>query len=544
MMQQRMNNAVPPGLQALMVLKQQSNPMTPQGLPTIAAQTEQQVMQQAMPQQPGPQTIAPNAGVGNAIEMQRQQEAQQAMMQMAQAQQQPQGPLQMAEGGIASLPMGDEDYADGGIVGYAIGGEFDTGEMSSEQLAEDQERIRKLLEVKRRKEQEFIESRAKATAQAFGQEYVPPQSTAAPSAASFKFGPDTPPGAIINALTGELRSNQALSDADRTAIAKEIQSQFVRLGSMPQEQAAPAPTGIAAAMPRPQETEVVKPSFAATARDVGQVFPAPSDTAMRDAYAGLQALQAQRATPDEAIAQLEEARKQQREIYNRQLAQQGSLGELMATLGSISRRGDGLTGLQEYRGERDKAALAQIALDQNLAKEKRLLRDKYLADQIGDKATALKFEEALYKNAEERQKLMAQTTTSVFTTQAGMTNAEVAAQQREEAARIKFLAEQQKTGGRAMTYNEASDNVQNMLDSTTGMMEIMAIRKQAKDAGHPEPSLPEIKEMLIQRELRGAGVVQSGAPAGGQNAPAVGTVMQGYRFKGGNPADKNNWEKV
>jgi hypothetical protein len=34
----------------------------------------------------------------------------------------------------------------------------------------------------------------------------------------------------------------------------------------------------------------------------------------------------------------------------------------------------------------------------------------------------------------------------------------------------------------------------------------------------------------------------SAAPS--QGAPAVGTVMQGYRFKGGNPADKNNWEKV
>jgi hypothetical protein len=36
-----------------------------------------------------------------------------------------------------------------------------------------------------------------------------------------------------------------------------------------------------------------------------------------------------------------------------------------------------------------------------------------------------------------------------------------------------------------------------------------------------------------------------GAPtAAPTGAPAVGTVMQGYRFKGGNPADKNNWEKV
>jgi hypothetical protein len=26
--------------------------------------------------------------------------------------------------------------------------------------------------------------------------------------------------------------------------------------------------------------------------------------------------------------------------------------------------------------------------------------------------------------------------------------------------------------------------------------------------------------------------------------PAVGTVQDGYRFKGGNPADQKNWEKV
>lgn len=32
-------------------------------------------------------------------------------------------------------------------------------------------------------------------------------------------------------------------------------------------------------------------------------------------------------------------------------------------------------------------------------------------------------------------------------------------------------------------------------------------------------------------------------PQGGQG-PAVGTVENGYRFKGGNPADRNNWEKV
>ena len=27
-------------------------------------------------------------------------------------------------------------------------------------------------------------------------------------------------------------------------------------------------------------------------------------------------------------------------------------------------------------------------------------------------------------------------------------------------------------------------------------------------------------------------------------APKVGEIRKGYRFKGGNPADKNSWEKV
>jgi len=50
--------------------------------------------------------------------------------------------------------------------------------------------------------------------------------------------------------------------------------------------------------------------------------------------------------------------------------------------------------------------------------------------------------------------------------------------------------------------------------------------------------LRQAQEKLAQMSGLGAA-----APAAGA-APAVGTIMQGYRFKGGNPADKNNWEKV
>jgi hypothetical protein len=34
------------------------------------------------------------------------------------------------------------------------------------------------------------------------------------------------------------------------------------------------------------------------------------------------------------------------------------------------------------------------------------------------------------------------------------------------------------------------------------------------------------------------------APKAAPKAPAVGAVQEGYKFKGGNPADKNNWVKV
>lgn len=109
----------------------------------------------------------------------------------------------------------------------------------------------------------------------------------------------------------------------------------------------------------------------------------------------------------------------------------------------------------------------------------------------------------------------------------------------------RFMAARQgpRNEPKAMTYDQAADNVSKFLDTQAGMMEIFAIRKQAKEAGQPEPSFSQIRDMLIQRELQGAGAKT--APAlGNQAAPPVGTVMQGYRFKGGNPADRNNWEKV
>lgn len=114
-------NAVPPGLQALMVLRQESSPTAPGPngpIPSMAAQELQKV---AQAQNPGLSGIAQNTATGNAIEMQQQQAAQKALMDQMLAQQQAktQQPVLAAEGGIASLYAGNmDDFAEGGVVGY------------------------------------------------------------------------------------------------------------------------------------------------------------------------------------------------------------------------------------------------------------------------------------------------------------------------------------------------------------------------------------------------------------------------------------------
>lgn len=130
---------------ALLSLMSVAKKVTPQGQPTVAAGIMQQagVPPQAMPpgspqgmMPPPPQGMPPpQQGLPGVLQQTQQaapsvaqnmQEQQTAQM-LAQAQ--PQPPM-MAEGGIASLPVDDYEYADGGIIGYAGGGEANFGGVS------------------------------------------------------------------------------------------------------------------------------------------------------------------------------------------------------------------------------------------------------------------------------------------------------------------------------------------------------------------------------------------------------------------------------
>jgi hypothetical protein len=67
-----------------------------------------------------------------------------------------------------------------------------------------------------------------------------------------------------------------------------------------------------------------------------------------------------------------------------------------------------------------------------------------------------------------------------------------------------------------LTYDQAADNVAKFLDTQAGIMEMAAIKRRAKDAGQPEPSIQDIRAILIQRELQGAGsrFAGQGSPTG------------------------------
>ncbi len=141
---------------ALLSLMAVAKKVTPQGQPTVAANMLGQagVPPQAMPpgqppgQPPGMPPGMPPQGIAQAFPATPPQNMQGALDQSAAAapsvaknmqeqqtaqmlaQGQPQPPM-MAEGGIASLPIDDYEYADGGIIGYAGGGTSDVGDEGS-----------------------------------------------------------------------------------------------------------------------------------------------------------------------------------------------------------------------------------------------------------------------------------------------------------------------------------------------------------------------------------------------------------------------------
>jgi hypothetical protein len=111
---------IPTGLQTAIqaqmereVMSGQAKTMTSDETPTVFGQ----LMQQVAPRPAGVGQAMEQAGLAGQIQAMKMQQAQQALMQQAMAQQ----PQMMARGGLANLNVDIDGFADGGIVGYADG---------------------------------------------------------------------------------------------------------------------------------------------------------------------------------------------------------------------------------------------------------------------------------------------------------------------------------------------------------------------------------------------------------------------------------------
>lgn len=69
----------------------------------------------------------------------------------------------------------------------------------------------------------------------------------------------------------------------------------------------------------------------------------------------------------------------------------------------------------------------------------------------------------------------------------------------------------------------------------------VASLRQSQSQGELEKSMKTIDQSLARYE---EALRQAQQQGGGTGSPAPGAVEDGYRFKGGNPADPNNWERV
>tara|TARA_R110000868_G_scaffold112176_5_gene302327 strand:+ start:20216 stop:21703 length:1488 start_codon:yes stop_codon:yes gene_type:complete len=420
-----------PALLEVMDSANKINPVTPDGQQTVAARVMAQV---GKPVQGLPGVLAQTQQAAPMVAEKMETDRLNQAMQQAQ----PKPPAMMAEGGIASLPMGDDDYeyADGGIIGYAGP---DGSEVNAPTAFED------FIEYLKSKGIRNIPSQRRA--------YAPEEKPTEPPVAAPKGPQDSMASLIANAPASYGFSPEGIAAA--------LQQQ-----RPPAPRPAPSQReGIAQVMPAAADASM--PTFTGAAEEAMGVFKRPDDTRLRAEGERLRELQTQRPTSAAEIRANEIAREKQRAQYEEISGRDTGLGELMSVLGGISRRTGALEGLEGYRTKRDTAAAKETEAARLFAQQQSLLEQKDYANKVGDVKASMEIEQALIKNQEEYNKAMIPASTSAYSTKAQQVSsaadraarAKEAAENRASAERVARIQSEVRATGKS-PYDVINDNIQ------------------------------------------------------------------------------------
>jgi hypothetical protein len=594
--------------QAIMGYANGQNPQVPPYLALGELNRRKQMEKQPAqsPQGTVKENIEQQVGLLSLQKLRQGQMAQQSAAQGAQAPtipegspeptEQPQEEMAMAAGGITRLPAGNMDFASGGIIAFAEGDLVIDEAARAAQSAK--QALRQYGTLERRRDPEGYaaaqqaDAAAQAAYQAAKQQYEQQMAEAGVDKAAFNRGD-----------VGALKAQMGLGAAPAPVSAQQprVQPTFSPNDQSAAETARLGRAGIASIAPAPSAPPSAMPGGAPSAPPMAQMppaAPAPASAAMQLLNDEMKASTRPSPLPEYAppkqtplgeeylkyVAEREGKSKQDDERFKERESSRAKRDFFQALIdsGEASRGQKGIGAV--FGGFGKSYGKAATEADERQAAYEKVQQERQ------DNNAKLKFEIANLRRAEERgdSKSIYDSKVKIFEYQqkdrelavqaAGQTariesaerisNAEIGSRERtatlDRQARASVAAmpsaEQRMAEKVISSYLDKNpsksyfEGFQAYRNAQTGsgerqdLNELKALQKVYSDSVKDltAPAAQRAKDAALLQDVNAKISQMAGlgsiAPTAG--APAVGTVKDGYKFKGGNPADKNNWEKV
>jgi len=452
-MQMQPQSVLPPATKLFLdSLKAGAKLQAPNGQPTVAAQVAQSAgiippQQPQQPQQGGVPPVTPEAGqeglagildqlkqaqqTGPSVAQNQQQAQQQQLAQQAAQMVQKQGPQptqNMAEGGLAGLPVDMGEFAEGGVIGYAEGGRT-LGETIYSGLSSMIPEEMNIFSPTRRipshpREEAFLAAQEKQT--------QPEEAGGGKSGLKFEYAPNTNIAKVINVLRAEM--DRVTNPAEKAQLRAELDRLY---GQLPSYAPPPAPDGGLGALAQSgarREAAPDGPTLSGIMAEMqGAGFTKPDMSEQNRLYAADRKLRENR--PDFGAQDIATATR----IQEMAQAQDPRLLGLMQAAARPLIRGGGAR-MAEVTAKFEAAKAGRDAAYLRLIDAS---KQAEYARQVGDVDALRKADAEIVKAQQEYQKLSANLAANMYSSQAGITAANIAANSREEAnaERVRGLLE-------------------------------------------------------------------------------------------------------